>query len=805
MLGGTKLSNFILRRLKLMVKIVTNIYLIENLEKLSCKYMVYRIRGIPIDSDDYYKITQTLVDILSRKTKSPCALYRKKDEVFIAQPDGYKELPESWDSIRTTIKIEKLSGLKELNFTKTDNTNSNLVQRFLEFSMQSPLYNNSSLWQPKAGFPYFHKLPDPSSKKISNCVDLYRGFKFRVVNLSNGKFGICIDTQNKYISRSPLPTYIARNQFRDYNGSICLYEYGDNWYEIRIDGLNDLKVSEVVLPNGSSLYEDIMSKATSHKSTHLLSLPKDCSVLTYHTSLNEIRNVPSGLCRLTFGTNHLEVKKLHNKTIKPAEERKRDIQLIVDKYFRDLTFGSNKINLSEKPITLNENRLVIPEMEFGNKKYLSLQQKKGYYVTSLAKLGETKKKLLYSQEAGLYVKKLFDRQYFILPKSVFESYGKIFISDIQKEVQFLSPEKTEKTYDPIIIVYNDSVQKSIPNIGSEIIKAIKDNETKPGYGLVMIPRLSSKKEDILSNLVMRESRKHNLFVSIIHTTISNDSYEYFNSERGWCLIPEQRSKYLGYLKNVVINKILLLNSFWPYILKSELIADLTIGIDVKNNIAGFTSIYKTGAEIKFDWSESNEKEQLSKNHLKKKIFDILENDREILQNKEIKSVAIHRQGKLFPQEMNGIKEALKKAAQNSLINSDYRSNFIEIKKTSRIPFRLFRKKLDYRKTKEIISNPTIGTYYCFSENEAILCTTGFPFKHKGTTNPLHIIKIEGQMSTKEIIQDIFYLANLTWTKIDDCSRDPLTIKMTDIKLREVAGEYDVDALKFIENGDEDYE
>ena len=55
------------------------------------------------------------------------------------------------------------------------------------------------------------------------------------------------------------------------------------------------------------------------------------------------------------------------------------------------------------------------------------------------------------------------------------------------------------------------------------------------------------------------------------------------------------------------------------------------------------------------------------------------------------------------------------------------------------------------------------------------------------------------MQMEDIIQDIFFLANLTWTKIDDCSRDPLTIKMADIKLREVAGYYDADAYDFAEN------
>ena len=56
-------------------------------------------------------------------------------------------------------------------------------------------------------------------------------------------------------------------------------------------------------------------------------------------------------------------------------------------------------------------------------------------------------------------------------------------------------------------------------------------------------------------------------------------------------------------------------------------------------------------------------------------------------------------------------------------------------------------------------------------------------------------------SIEKVLQDVFYLACLTWTKIDDCLRLPISIKMGDIRLREIAGEYDSDALRFEEDED----
>ena len=173
--------------------------------------------------------------------------------------------------------------------------------------------------------------------------------------------------------------------------------------------------------------------------------------------------------------------------------------------------------------------------------------------------------------------------------------------------------KDKIIYSPTIIPYDDAVQKSVYVIGNSIINAVSANDAKDGFGVVMIPRIRTgryRKEDELGNLVMRKLRKRGIFVSIIHTdTVKNSYYE--NADGTWSLASDrrQRGRYHGYIRNVILNKILILNSFWPFILKTPLNADLTIGIDVKGNIAGFTIIYKNGADIYFEHSETREKER----------------------------------------------------------------------------------------------------------------------------------------------------------------------------------------------------
>ncbi len=755
------------------------------------------------DSDDYHKNLQLLADTLSSRTRSPCIAYSTGQDTFIAQPDGYEQLPETLNLIRASIKIEMEPETKELKFDSLTPLAAKLALRFLQGSIQRDFYNSHLLWQPRAGAPFFQKTPDQRFRELSDDVDLFRGFAFRVVLLSSGRIGVCVDVTSKYVSRFPLPTKISRDDSRKYQGMKCLYEYGNRWYEIRIESLADLDASEIKLPpDNISLFEDIHLKAGSYKSQNLRSLPKDCSVLIYYNTFKEPRHAPSGLCRLTYGTDHPHIQRYHSQTIKAPFLRRNEIKFAVDGYFRNLAFGSEKIVLSEKPMTVEDNSFIIPDLQFGKNKILSVRDAPNSVRTSLWEFKHKKKELLYSPEAGLFTKKPFDRQYLVLPKSVNESFGEKFIRDIKTEVKALFLDD-KIPYEPTVIHYDDSVQKSVYAIGREIIKAVEENAVNPGFGLVMIPEMKSrrkKRDDELANLIMRELRKRDIFVSVIHTTAPSESYEYVSTDGNngeWRLVGDSKrqSKYKGYVRNVVLNKILILNSFWPFVLKTPLNADLIIGIDVKNNTAGFTLVNKNSAEITFNSSESEQKEQLNKNHVRTKIFELIQNEQRI-SNKTVKTIVIHRQGRLFPQEREGVLQAVKMLADQKAIDSDCKCTFVEIRTTSRIPLRLFKVKPLPDAQKEWVENPMIGTYVQdIFKDDAFICTTGPPYEHKGTTVPLHIIK-DGPLSINSILQDVFYLSNLTWTKIDDCSRHPLSVKMTDIRLREFAGEYDAGSLKF---------
>lgn len=781
--------------------IQTNVYPIENLSELNCKYQLYKVSGISRNASDYDKNVQQLIQVLGRESRSPCVIVKEADTIYVAQPSGSKELPSSVPLVGIQVQITKTSMERELRFDNLQGNDANIAKSFLQFYLQDPLYKSPGLWLPRSGAPFFQKSPDQYFRNLSNDVDMCKGFKFRIVILPDKRIGICVDVSRKYISRHTLPTKISEDDFRKYyKFKKCVYEYGNTWYEVRIEGLHDQNVSQIVMPDDKSLFDHVHEKAGQYKSEILHALPKDSTVLIYHTPEGAPRHIPSGLCRFTYKTNHPSVKRLHSKAIMNPHKRKTEIEFVVQHYFKNIRFQDKQIVLSHNPYEFDDNMLDIPELKFGNNVVLSTTQNTNNVFFPIDDLGRGKQNLLQSLKAGFYVKKNLDAQYIVLPQSVYASYGKKLVEDIIRQTNVMYHQPNGKQYDPTIIKYDDSVEKSIPKLGHAIIEAVKTNFAFSGYGLVIIPRLPStrySKEDELANLVMRELRKRGIFVSVMHTDIPYRSYTRVDGKEGstWQIVDDQKmaSRFRGYLSNVVLNKIMILNSCWPFVLAGTLNADLIVGIDVKNNTAGFTIVYKDQT-ITFHHNESDQKEQLGKRQLEAKIYQFIKEEQGRKKH-PIRHIVIHRDGRMYQNEIDGIKNALAKLSAENLIDKNYESNFVAIRKHSSIPVRFFKTYTKYGEQFQRIDNPKIGTYQIFDE-QAFLCTTGIPYDYPGTTSPLQIVKVEGNMDFNSILQDIFWLSNLTWTKIDYCSKLPISIKITDIRLREIAGEYNEDALEF---------
>jgi argonaute-like protein implicated in RNA metabolism and viral defense len=299
------------------------------------------------------------------------------------------------------------------------------------------------------------------------------------------------------------------------------------------------------------------------------------------------------------------------------------------------------------------------------------------------------------------------------------------------------------------------------------------------------------REDELAAMVMSKLAKSDLIVSIIHASSGAEFYELNRRDNRYEPRRDQSGRFRGYLRNVALNKVLLSSSKWPFILADPLRADVVVAIDVKGNTAGFTVVSKTGEHVFTRTRLSRQKEKLLADQCRQYL---VEGIKEITKLTAVvpREIVIHRDGRLFDSELAGILEGMKEL--KGVIADDARVTCVDIPKTSFTSVRLFDR--EDRGREPFYQNPELGSYVLLGKNDGYLCTTGRSFLRRGTVKPLHVRRVYGEMPLRDCLQDVFALASLTWTQPEGCARHPISIKLNDRQLFEVATPFDEDAYEF---------
>jgi len=244
---------------------------------------------------------------------------------------------------------------------------------------------------------------------------------------------------------------------------------------------------------------------------------------------------------------------------------------------------------------------------------------------------------------------------------------------------------------------------------------------------------------------------------------------------------------------VAINKVLLLNERWPFVLATPLHADLVIGIDVKHHTAGFILVDRYGERIRSLLKNSAQKEKLRDDQTESYLLELVRGEREAQRGQQMQHLVIHRDGRIWPSEIAGIQRAFKRLQRQHILSDDATLTILEIPKTSPCYFRLFAVSENGKGIR--VENPQIGQWEVRG-HDGYICSTGRAFPHPGTAQPLHVSKIQGPMPMEDCLEDISYLCALAWTKPDDCTRDPVTTKLNDRFLSDEATQYDAEGLEY---------
>ena len=780
----------------------TNVFPITNLSELTASYRLYRIRGLRPEHPQYFHNRQALIRRLSFGLQSPVTIIDHDGTPHAVIRDNTDDPPSSVQLVRAAAILERVEGDFRLNFTRRSPQTDAICLRFLNFMIQPSLRRNSNLWQPASGQPFYFKLPCRTQRGVCQ----YRGFAVRAVLTADGGIGLCVDVKHAYASETPLPVGLTRREFRRWQGSRCIYHYGLDWYKIRLDDLSDLNVSEETIERDGlpvSLLEWIGLECAKPMPQEVAHLPQNAAVVHYRNNRGETRGAPAALCYPVFSTDDCRTQSLQRQTILAPGERRSRIHGFVRDHLQNVRFGDIRIRISRTPETARPRMFRVPDLLFGGERVLSVRGTDGADHVGLDRLGNARLSLLRDKSVGFFVQTPLDRQFLVLPRTVIDSWGPTFQRGLARAVDDLFPQETG--YAPIVVPYNDRVPRNAVRQGQEIINALEAYRGTPGYALVMIHYAEDRQprgEDQLAALVLRELRdRFDLPAAVMHSTMGEESYEFVTQGGGgprYEVRATHRGRMSGYLRNVALNKVLLTNERWPFVLSTPLHADLVVGIDVKHNTAGFTVVGKNGGRVRTLCRKSRQREMLLADQVATYMLELIRLEA-AASDELIRTIVVHRDGRLWESEREGLLRAIDRLRSEGVIASDATVTVLEISKTSPVSLRLFDVDEAVAANPNVL-NPQVGGYLRGHDNDAYLCTTGRAFPRPGTVNPLHVRFVEGPLPLVRCLEDIYSLTTLAWTRPEDCTRDPITIKLNDRRLGEDAGDYDTDALSFAEGG-----
>lgn len=775
-----------------------NVFRVSGLESLSAPYRLADVIGLDPAQHDFHTSADRLTG-LSRTLGRPITFLHLPEGPVIVYPDG-TPIPTTRDLGTRIVTLRPRPDIVRIDFTKSSEYDP-IRLRIVRFLIEQHLIAQQTLWQPGRGQAFFERVPAVTE----GDTGLYVGTRVRPVVLRDGAIGICVDKTSRLLSVKSLPLNLSREMFDDrWKGQRCVYRLGDSWYEIRIEMLSrhDLSTHPIRQGNGhTTLYNWILDNVRKPVSAEIATLNRKGSVVIYRNQRGEERSAPAQLCFPVRDTEDVKRTKLGQATIPGTQDRFDWSGNFMAKNLADrIEIGGAVLTIGKVPEKDAVRLIPVPDLKFGNNVVLSVTGSANAQRANLRELGRRRIELLGDPKAGLLVTTPLARQYLVVPKTAHASFGPAYTDDLRAAVRKLHP---TGGYDPEVIVYDDTGQRTFA-VQARALAELLNVQRKPGYAVVMVHRCrgGGDSDDPLAAFVLRRFfARADIVASVVHYDTAARFYE--AQQRGdgsriYAVRADQRSRASGYFRNVALNKVLLTNQNWPFGLAQRLHADLTIGIDIKNNACCLLAVGEFGSRITSRVHVSKQKEKLNERQLQKYLQELL-TDESRRSSAPIRRIVVHRDGRAWSSEISGARRALEALKAEKVLPGDCTLTVLELHKRSSIPLRLFQPGQGVNGAS--VQRPQVGTTWIASAEEAFVCTTGAPFAHPGTPSPLQVFRVYGTLPIDECAEDVFRLSTLAWSRPEDCSRYPVTLKLADRFLADEAGEYDEDALQFGEFAD----
>ena len=782
-----------------MSKHVLNFFEITSSRNLSVEYRLVDVEG-PFDAamgdgEIAERNQQQLLQRIAFEEKIPVALCSGGKQPVLAIPASHNlKTAEYHLSPDVAILKPRLEEHRLSLGAMPDDAEHRVGLAFLGWHIRSALCADRRLWS--AGpWTYFGRRP-LNYKHHDRDVDVFRGFGLRLA-MRRGRLGLWVKLAHRYIEAAWMPDVYTEHEMQELlRMQHALYHYGHRWYRVQLLGPTHKSIAEQrFVVNGSSepisVYDYTMREAGgANAPAWIKSLDPGSAAITYQNPGNKQKRYgAAALCKMMRATDDPRVSRLHHFSIKPPDRRFGEIGRIVETFLQSASFDGEPIHVNTTPEHVRRKVFDVPAQEFGQGQTLHIGRDASAGEIRLQDLGRKRMETLLDPEAGLAVNQPLDAQYLIVPASA----ERKIIEDFQKRLEQTTRDIIQRSFSFSRVVYQDENARTLKQQVEAIVAGIDRSGVASGRGILMLP---AKAERDLHNF-LKKKLQHRLQFQCVDARKVAEFYELRaqNGKATYGVAGGMNNRYVSYLRYTAMG-LLIVNRQWPWVLANNTHYDMYIGLDVLHGTAAFTFFADGGRECFLHSVESQQKEKLLLKQVRSVVYEQLKAQ---LTNggKRPRSIALRRDGRSFASERKGFFEAITRLINEGRLDADVVTGVVEVHKTSAEGIRLVEEL-----TSGQVRNPTIGAWEEIGKGEGIVCTTGFPFKFRGTVKPLGVRIAAGELNLEDVLEDTFGMSQLCWPVPDRCMRLSIDLKLCDDYLRSIAADADEDAGQF---GDDDEE
>ena len=751
---------------------VLNLYAVTNAADLRARYRLVDIAGSYGEDDLADQNLSLLAKRVAIEERRPAALVRVSGKPTLAVPADLRFTRTEYQLTPDVVELRPRDQEHELNLGSLTPETEGLGLSFLSFHLRNPLFHHPDLWS-SSPWTYFAKRPT-NYRESRRDVDIFEGFSFRLVRF-NGKLFLSIALTNKYSDSRWLLDRFAVADLPRLKMKHLLYHTGHRWFPVQLLSVTGASIADQKFVHEDkttrTVYGHTIQAAGGNPPQWIQSLSPDSPAITYQYPGSEKKHHgAAALCKLLLSTDDDAARKLHRHSIVPPDARFRATADILRQNFVGTEFEGVPLKFEDRAIRTEPKIFPVPAQRFGQGKVLDVKE------VGLEKLGNARLGFLLDPQGGLAVHSAFGSQFIFLPDTLDRKVAQLFQDALQSTMRSF----VHSPYQFRQVVYANDKKRTLRDQVDAIIHAAQGNGTLSGHGVLVLPENA-------------DPDLHNYIKKRLHSQIQFQCVSARKVKSFYKLVPangkalyevdrEQERNFTSYLRYTTLG-LLLVNRRWPWVLDRPTHYDAYIGVDVLRNTAAFTFFYEGGKKCFVRLEESPQKEKVPRKKVAAVVYRYLKED---LQGnpRQLRSLVFRRDGRAFSEEMHGFRDAVGKLIQEGVLPKDIKVGVVEVHKSFAPGLRLV------AEDRNGLVNPRIGSWQELNDRDAILCTTGYPFRFDGTVKPLYLRLVRGDLELAKVLEDTFAMSQLCWPVPNRCMRLPIDLKLCDDLLRATAGDAD---------------